>query len=242
MKKRLGFLAMIAAILLTITPAAADSDFYVIAGGGVGTRIASLPYTISAPGFYYLGANFTYTGVAPAISVTADGVTLDLMGFSLSGNGTNKGIFMSARKNVEIRNGSLHNFSYGIQEDSPAGVRHRVINVRVEGNNTYLLDSYGIQLNGNANLVKGCSAWGSNTGIRLANGTVNGCHLEGCRFGISISNSGNAIGNSVWLAGNQVGITGGAVMLDQNTVAGTGSGNINYDIFGTAAWGVNGGH
>jgi hypothetical protein len=90
---------MIATILLSLTPAAADSDFYVISGGGaVGTRITSLPRIISAPGFYYLGANFTYTGVAPAITVAANGVTLDLMGFSLSGNGTNKGITWGAKR------------------------------------------------------------------------------------------------------------------------------------------------
>jgi hypothetical protein len=237
MKRNLFLLTLVGLVLFSASPVLAD--FYVIAGGGaVGTKITILPYTISAPGFYYLGANFNYTGTAPAITVNADGVTLDLMGFRLSGNGTNKGIFMHGRKNVEIRNGSLQNFTYGIQEDS-SGVRHRVINVRVEGNNTYQFDSYGINLDGNAHLVKGCSAWGSNTGITITNGTVNGCHLEGCRFGISISNSGNAIGNSVWLGGNQVGITGGNVMLDQNTVAGTGSGNINYDIYGTAAWGTN---
>jgi hypothetical protein len=241
--KRLGLLAMVLALVLSGTAAWADGEYYVVGGGGgVGTKITSLPCTISAAGFYYLGSNFTYTGVNPAISVIVDGVTLDLMGFSLTGNGSNKGIYMSGRKNVEIRNGSLKNFSYGLQEDSDAGVRHRVINIRVEGNNTYLLDSYGIKLNGNGHQVKGCSAWGSNTGIRITNGTVNGCHLEGCKFGISIGNSGNAIGNSVWLAGSQVGITGGNVMLDQNTVAGTGAGNINYDIFGTAAWGTNGGH
>ena len=242
MKRKLWILVLVIAVIFSASPVLADGDFYMVAVGGVGTKITSLPYTISTPGFYYLGGNFTYTGVDPAITVTANGVTLDLMGFSLSGNGTNKGIFMSARKNVEIRNGSLQNFSYGIHEDFSDSARHRVINVRVEGNNTYQLNSYGILLEGNGHLVKGCSAWGSNTGIRITNGTVNGCHLEGCRFGISISNSGNAIGNSVWLAGNQVGITGGTVMLDQNTVAGTGSGNINYDIFGTATWGTNGGH
>jgi hypothetical protein len=237
MKRRLFLLALVGVVLLSAGPALAD--FYVIAGGGApGTKITVLPYTISAPGFYYLGANFNYTGGAPAITVNADGVTLDLMGFRLTGNGANKGIYMSARKNVEIRNGSLQNFSYGIHEDA-TGVRHRIINVRVEGNNTYLLDSYGIKLDGNAHLVKGCSAWGSNTGIYLNNGIVNGCHLEGCRFGIDIHDSGSAIGNSVWLAGNQVGMTGGNVMADQNTVAGTGSGNINYDFYGAPAWGTN---
>jgi hypothetical protein len=240
MKRRLCLLAMIAAILLSVSPVSADGDFYVIAGGGgaVGTKITSLPCTISAPGFYYLGANFTYTGVGPAITISDDGATLDLMGFRISGNGTNKGIYMSGRKNVEIRNGSLKNFTYGIQAE--LGFRHRIINVRVEGNNTYQSDSYGIKLNGSAHLVKGCSAWGSGCGIALGGGTVSGCHLEGCTVGIAIF-TGNVIGNSVYLVDNQMGITGGNVMLDQNTVTNNGGvGITNYDIIGSApAWGTN---
>ncbi|MBU4448351.1 MAG: hypothetical protein KKD99_07175, partial [Proteobacteria bacterium] len=54
---------------------------------GVGTKITSVPYTISSPGFYYLGGNLTYSGTGSAISVDADNVTLDLMGFSLTGAG-----------------------------------------------------------------------------------------------------------------------------------------------------------
>ena len=204
----------------------------------MGTKISSLPCTISAPGFYYLGANFTYTGVNPAISVNSDGATIDLMGFRITGNGTNKGIYLSGRKNVEIRNGTLQNFTYGIHEDSDAGVRHRVINVRVEGNNNQS-NSYGIQLAGNAHLVKGCTLSASRFGVEIVNGTgtVSGCLIEGCKFGISNSNSGNIIGNFVLVGDLQSGILGGDLMLDQNTVSGTG---IHYDVFGSGAqWGTN---
>jgi hypothetical protein len=236
MKRGLMLLALVGVVLFSAAPVL--SEFYVVGGGGaVGTKINSVPYTITQPGFYYLGKNFTSTGT-PAISIEANGVTLDLMGFSLIGNGTNKGIYMSGRKNVEIRNGCLQNFSYGIQEESATGVRHRVINVRVEGNNTYLLDSYGISLQGNAHLVKGCTAWGSNTGISISNGTVSGCQVEGCKFGISMNGAGNMIGNVVVVgASPAAGILGGDLMLDQNTVFGDGT---HYDVFGGGAqWGTN---
>lgn len=88
MKRNLWLLSLVGAMLLTVTPVLADGDFYVVAvGGGVGTKITSVPYTISSPGFYYLGSNLTYSGTGSAISVDAENVTLDLMGFSLTGAG-----------------------------------------------------------------------------------------------------------------------------------------------------------
>jgi len=59
MQKKLWYLAMVAAVLLSAAPVSADGEFYVIAGGGaaVGTKISNLPYTINNPGFYYLTGN-----------------------------------------------------------------------------------------------------------------------------------------------------------------------------------------
>ncbi|MHC1727824.1 MAG: hypothetical protein AB9866_17775 [Syntrophobacteraceae bacterium] len=241
MKQRLCFLALIAAILLSVSPALADGDFYVIVGGGgPGTKITTLPLTISTPGFYYLGGNLNHTGDTAAITVNADDVTIDLMGFCLSGKGTNNGIFMSGRKNVEIRNGTLRNFARGVTEDSSSSVRHRIINVRVEGNGSHAAGSSGIDLSGNAHLVKGCTASGSRFGISINSGTVSGCKVEGCGFGINIDEAGNAIGNFVVCAATDfAGILGGNLMLDQNTVMGEDC-SMRYDVFGGGAeWGTN---
>ena len=49
------------------------------------TPISSLPFTISQSGSYYLTRNLQFTaGTGPAISINANYVTLDLMGFTLS--------------------------------------------------------------------------------------------------------------------------------------------------------------
>ena len=82
--------ALLAAVLLSGSAAWAQGDFYVIAGGGppVGTKISSVPYTITQPGFYFLTGNLTYNGAGNAITVSANNVTLDLMGFSLSHTGS----------------------------------------------------------------------------------------------------------------------------------------------------------
>ena len=51
------------------------------------TPISSLPYTISEPGSYYVTGNLSSTG--HGIVIEASGVTVDLMGFSLTGDGIN---------------------------------------------------------------------------------------------------------------------------------------------------------
>jgi hypothetical protein len=102
-------------MLLSVTPVLADDGFYVIGGGGVGTKITSLPYTIEKPGFYYLGGNLQLTTFAhgAGITVNCSHVTIDLMGFKLSHeniNGyyfTGTGISLNGREDVEIRNGTL---------------------------------------------------------------------------------------------------------------------------------------
>ena len=54
---------------------------------GPRTEIRSLPYTIVAPGSYYLGASLTQTGPGTGITINSSNVTLDLMGFSIIGAG-----------------------------------------------------------------------------------------------------------------------------------------------------------
>jgi hypothetical protein len=91
MKRKIWLLALVGAVLLSAGPAWAQDEFYVIAGGGVGTRITSLPYTITSPGFYYLTSNLSYSGSSNGITVNSNDVTLDLMGFSISGPGSGAG-------------------------------------------------------------------------------------------------------------------------------------------------------
>ena len=72
------------------------------AAAGVGTRITSLPKTITDSGYYYLGGNLTCAS-GTAITVNATNVTIDLMGFTITGN-TNSGSYgiYSNYRNLEI--------------------------------------------------------------------------------------------------------------------------------------------
>jgi hypothetical protein len=235
---------MVLAMLLGGT--AAWADFYVIAGGGApGTRIPSVPYTISSPGFYFLGGNLTMTGNGVAIIINADDVTLDLMGFCLIGPGAGNfnGIYMNGRTNVEIRHGTVRGFSTGIEAFSDTSSNHRVINIKAMYNK-----GWGILLRGDNHLVQDCNSSNNMTGISVYSGIVKGCMAyNNSQTGIGLEISGSLIGN--FALNNTVHnfILGtGKILVDQNSA----SNNYvstefkNYFLIGggVVTWGVNAGY
>lgn len=170
--KKLLLLALLGGVLLSAVPVLADDGFYVIPTRATpGTSITHLPYTINASGYYYLTRNLTSTG-SNGITVNVDNVTIDLMGFVLSGppNGLAEGITIAAN-NVEVRNGTVTSWYNGIYYSS-GGSNCRAIGVRAVENRN------GIQLGENS-LIKGCNASPGNdttgTGLRVASGDISGC-------------------------------------------------------------------
>src|SRR5688572_3000664 len=73
-----------------------------------GTPISSLPFTINAPGNYYVTRDLTANGAgADGITINTSNVTIDLGGFALHGGaGTDDGI-VSIFPNTSVRNGAL---------------------------------------------------------------------------------------------------------------------------------------
>jgi hypothetical protein len=199
MKRKMWWLTLMLALLCG--QAAWAQDMYVVAVGGVGTKINTVPYTISAPGFYYLGGNLTNTGNTSAITITADDVTLDLMGFKLTGGGGTAGILINGRSNVEVRNGTVRGFSSGITEQVATGNKHRIINVRSINNSVV-----GINLNGDSHLVKGCDCSNNGAGITLSAGIITNCIINNnTNSGVFVLNSG-IIADCI-ATGNNLGIT-----------------------------------
>ena len=153
------------AVLLNVAPLMAGDDFYVIAGGaGVGTKITTTPFTIEDPGFYYLGKNLD-----GRIYIQSSNVTLDLMGFTLTGTGAGSGTGITISgvlKNVEIRNGTVRRFVDGIGAYfvDPPELCHRITNVRVMENT-----QTGIRLAGSGHTIKGCTAYDNDVGIYCSN-------------------------------------------------------------------------
>ena len=81
--------------------------------------ITNLPYTVSTSGSYYVSANLAGTG---GINVYADNVTVDLMGFTLSGNTGGDGVY-TERSGVVVCNGIITRFGVGVQLSNANGCR-----------------------------------------------------------------------------------------------------------------------
>jgi parallel beta-helix repeat protein len=194
---------------------------------------SDIPLTSNESGSYYLteAINPAYN----AITVAADDVTIDLAGFTLAGpdSGTNYGIYMSGRSNVEIRNGTVRDFWYGIYEVSSSGQGHRVIDVRALSNGIR-----GIYLGSKNNLVKDCTA--------SDNGTSATSNVYGIYAGSGSTVTGNtAYNNGDSADGDVYGIyLGGDNLVDQNTAYSNGTSaagsvtNMNLDGTG-CVYGIN---
>ena len=92
--------------------------------------ISSLPFTIDAPGSYYLTGNLTGVAGQNGITIAAKHVTVDLNGFRLAGPGQN-GVFSSAEQ-IAVRNGSIDGWS--ISGIASAGTGALIDNIRANGN------------------------------------------------------------------------------------------------------------
>lgn len=91
------------------------------------TPISFAPFSISQPGSYYLTTNLVLSS-GNAITISTNGVTLDLRGFFLSGSAVaGNGILMGTITNVTICNGYIAGFTNGITTTAV------LINARVTG-------------------------------------------------------------------------------------------------------------
>jgi hypothetical protein len=135
------------------------------------TAIASTPFTISQPGSYYLSANLT--AVSNAIVINANGVTLDLNGFTISSSATNavinggtailinSGLSDLAIYNGHIRSGVTNNgagiyFGPGFF-NAIACLNLNARNVRVTGVSVFRVLRYGIVLGLEGTTVESCT-------------------------------------------------------------------------------------
>jgi parallel beta-helix repeat protein len=143
--------------------------------------------TINTPGSYYLAENITTT--AGGIDIYANGVTLDLSGFTLAG-GTGSGIYIEAN-NVSVTNGTITGWDNsgvnGQEANNSIFTNLRLYNNGNDGlsagNGSIIKDcvardnAYGGITGENGAVVSNCIAY-SNTldGIRVANDAI----VKGC--------------------------------------------------------------
>jgi hypothetical protein len=131
------------------------------------TPISSAPFIITAPGAYYLSTNLTVSG-GDAITIAANGVTLDLNGFkiaSTAASAAGTGISINNVRNLAILNGFIQggvtNNGSGVYSGSGFwdGIYgYPVQNARVSGVSVSGCSDNGIYLgNGDATVVESCT-------------------------------------------------------------------------------------
>jgi hypothetical protein len=170
--------------------------------------------TISQPGSYELANNLTATG--NCLVITADFVTIDLAGFSISGSPA-QGLGISAGapnlRGIAIRNGSISGFVAGISLVSSRGSIVEGLRVfdNFEGG---IVGASGIVRN---NIVVNTA---NGTGIS-ADGTVTGNYVaDGFETGMFIGAGSTVIGNTVVNHGDSGIVVTCPANLTDNTATG----------------------
>ncbi len=200
------------------------------------TPIAALPFTINAPGSYYLAANLTAASGADGIVVNAASATIDLNGFTLDGAGLSAsahGIYLAAPSgsgHYTIRNGVITRWGIGVWQNA-AGPDLFLSDLVVRSSQSDGVRCYdvlafrstlnfnqgaGIALNG-VGIVRDCRVAGNNGGGILAMGPrtlVEDCVLDANSYtGIQIGDNGIVrncvITNTISTGGNGHAINGG---------------------------------
>ncbi|MCJ7719653.1 right-handed parallel beta-helix repeat-containing protein, partial [Candidatus Bathyarchaeota archaeon] len=91
----------------TVKPAMASNPVYIRADGSIDppeSPISSIDNT-----------TFTLTdNIYGSITIERDNIQVDVAGHTLQGTGSEKGIYLSSRNNVTIRNADIRGFQYGI--------------------------------------------------------------------------------------------------------------------------------
>lgn len=192
--------------------------------GGITTGDSGgFPATLSERGSYRLTGDLVVPSGSDGIIVGSDDVTLDLNGFNIIGGGGSfaDGIGLSGTKNIEIRNGTVRGFSRAGIFSNISTLYVRVIGVRAISNT-----GYGIDLQGQGNLVDACTALNNGlSGIRTFEGSLitNSVARGNTFFGL-IANGNSGYRSNV-LTGNNGGdanaqVGGGGLQLGSN-VCGT---------------------
>jgi|SRR5208283_2541869 len=137
------------------------------------TPISSAPFTISAPGSYYLTTNLTVSS-GNGITISSGNVTLDLNGFVLQGvSGSGSGILVSSTyTNIAVRNGTITGWGGGGMDAFDYGHPRNLVLERltVSANG-----SYGIETEAGSVVRDCCSMSNHVDGIYCYGGLVSGC-------------------------------------------------------------------
>jgi parallel beta-helix repeat protein len=196
------------AINSTNTPGDADSTF-----------------KITASGSYYLTGNVVSVAGKRGIEVTANDVTIDLMGFEVLGGGNMQGVMnVGAVTGMVIRNGTVRGFSEGIDLSTNGATICRIEDIRAMSN-----AGNGIWAGAGTEISRCVTTGNAFNGIETGAGcTVVNCTSRGNQStGIAIGGGSTAVGCSSSSNLSGIGL-------------GTGSTAANCTAFSNSNSGING--
>jgi hypothetical protein len=173
--------------------------------------ITQCPQTISQPGAYRVENNLTATGTC--LTITTDFVTIDLAGFSMSGNGSGRGIVTNVPgfRGIGVRNGSISNFFDGI-------VLEQAVGYIIEGLRVFNTQGAGISAGPPPGIVRDNVTVDTRGGGIIATGTIinNVVNAGNDATGIMAGQFSVVTGNTVSNVG--FGIFGGSAVISGNSV------------------------
>ncbi|MDR3458870.1 MAG: right-handed parallel beta-helix repeat-containing protein [Verrucomicrobiae bacterium] len=153
------------------------------------TPIASLPYTITNAGSYYVTANLVGVAGQVGILISTNNVTLDLGGFALSGvPSSTTGIFISGSySNIVVRNGTITGWGGQGVNGYTLGFPRNVIyeHLAISGNGT-------VGLNAEAgSIIRDCVIMNNGSdGISSVGSLITGCITrDNLRYGMNVTGS-----------------------------------------------------
>ena len=177
------------------------------------TPISSVPYTISAPGAYYLVTNVVSGGGnAKGVIVSSGNVTLDLNGFAMIGApSSGEGVyFTGGYTNVTVRNGTINGWGAGGVSANAGSPRNVVLErLLISGNG-----NFGVVLQG-AGVIRDCISENNGTGFASYGGLISGCIARDNGFGIIAY--GNCLVRDCEVSSNS---SAGIDLFDTSTVSG----------------------
>ena len=180
------------------------------AGNQLNLLLCQIPETLSWPCSAKLAGSFTVSG--HGVTITASAVTLDLMGFTLSGDqGTDDyGVFVDGSttaplRDVVVRNGNIRNFGNGVRAEYANSSRFEHLSAST--NSQYGIYLYGDHGQCNGNTLADCAASGNvfygifleGTYGRCDGNTLADCAVSGnMAYGIYLKGSyGHCDGNII---------------------------------------------
>jgi hypothetical protein len=158
-------------------------------------------FRISQPGSYYLTGNISVTSPGSAVLIAVPGVTLDLNGFTITGNGGNS-VGVAFYESTTVRNGHLRSLGFGIS--GTGGANTAVEDLTVIGCTTRGIAMgaraavrrcfvsgpapVGIEFTGDYGLVEDCNITGATVQGAYINSstTVRGSRFHNCGVGLRI--------------------------------------------------------